>query len=103
MDNLANLKLSGLPVNAVPGGVPSQLVRLTALDFRYETGYGAREQFRNLSCLTALQDLKVTRKGHMFDLLTDKLTGIDHLSQLTSLQLMSTRLECNTETTRSWT
>jgi hypothetical protein len=102
LTNLANLKLSCPPEHAVPGGVPSQLVQLTALDFRYQTGYGAEEQFCNLSSLTALQMLAVSRMDPLITFLSDKLTGIDYLSQLTALHLTSTRLELNTQSTSKW-
>jgi hypothetical protein len=57
--NLESLELSGLPPDGVPGGLPSQLSKLTYLSVEYTRGCADAAQFRHLSSLTALRDLSV--------------------------------------------
>jgi hypothetical protein len=95
--NLERLDLKNLPAEGIPGGIPSQLSKLTCLDISDMSSAGAAEQFQHLSSLTALQQLSVEcyrcDAGH--------LSGIAELSQLSSLAL--SRMQLNTSNTHSWT
>jgi hypothetical protein len=59
--NLQHLELTELPKLGVPGGLPSQLVKLTSLRVDYGTMScdTTAEQLQHLSSLTALQQLSV--------------------------------------------
>jgi hypothetical protein len=101
--NLQHLALHGLPAFGVPGGLPSQLVKLTCLDVHYK-GASAADQFQHLSCLTALQDLSVqsesseSSKGFP----TSALSGMRHLTRLTSLELLSYALNLSISSSHTW-
>lgn len=78
--NLAHLVLSRLP-HELPGGLPSQLGKLTHLHISYVCECAA-EQLQHLSCFTALRQLSLDSNvtaGH--------LTALQHLSQLTGLDI----------------
>jgi hypothetical protein len=88
-----------------PGGLPSQLVSLTALhiityEFEESKAIDAAEQFAHLSSLTALQRLAV--KCRSIDNLARDLAGIGQLSKLTRLELNSSTLDFTTASTSSW-
>lgn len=57
--NLESLVLSGLSRSGIPGGVPSELSKLTRLSVQHSRGCDDAEQFKHFSSLTALQDLVV--------------------------------------------
>jgi Leucine-rich repeat (LRR) protein len=82
LTNLQHLQLTALPRDGVPGGLPSQLVKLTCLDVAYSftTGYrcDTANQLQHLSSLTALQQLSVAGTH----LVTADLSGLQDLSQL---------------------
>jgi hypothetical protein len=96
--NLAHVKLTRLPDCALPGGLPSQLVKLTCLEVAYHHTCDIAEQFRHLSSLTALQQLSVDSST----LITGHLSGMKNLSQLTGLQLEAPALNFSTTSTQSW-
>jgi hypothetical protein len=81
--SLEHLRLQSLSSVGVPGGLPSQLVGLTCLAVEFDSMCDTAEQLQHLSSLTALQELSISSLG----LTTGHLTGIEALSQLTSLQL----------------
>jgi hypothetical protein len=89
--NLQHLKLSQLPCHGVSGGVPSQLTKLTRLHLAYrERQYNDNEdpdfaaQFKALSTFTALRELYVSNDDYQP---AEALSGSEHLSLLTSLEL----------------
>jgi hypothetical protein len=99
--NLQHLQLTALPRDGVPGGLPSQLVKLTYLDIAYGdsiTGCDIAEQFQNLDSFTALQQLSVASSN----LVADDLSGLQDILQLTGLKLASPRLEFSSTSTASW-
>jgi hypothetical protein len=105
--NLQDLQLVFLPTEGVPGGVPSQLCRLTNLSVMYHhRATDTAEQLQHLSSLTALQDLSLS----VFNAAAETLSGIQHLSRLTGIDLESNiyprdlydALEFSTASTRSW-
>jgi hypothetical protein len=68
--------------------VPSQLVQLTCLQLAFDDYRNDfAQQFQHLSSLTALQQLSVTCRSRPINVPPGTLMGIQHLSQLTSLQL----------------
>jgi hypothetical protein len=90
--NLRHLTLQPLLIDdgpdVFPGGLPSQLARLTSLEICFPVQWpGAQcditDQLQHLSSLTALQQLSVA--SH--DLTLGDLSGLQYLSQLTGLQL----------------
>jgi hypothetical protein len=122
---LTSLEELGLrmPPDGMPGGLPSQLQKLTSLRVEYSLPMQSdlAEQFQHLSSLTALQDLAVKGAmglsagieglldaGHLLMLgtfpgiSTSHLTGIQHLSQLTSLELECQGLQFSAASTRGW-
>lgn len=95
LTNLGHLSLRKLPGGGVPGGLPSQLMKLSHLDLNYQTGYSnheVAEQLLTLSSLTALQELSVQSDG----LTAEALGGLSKSSQLTSLALHSPNLDNDT-------
>jgi hypothetical protein len=52
--DLAHLKLTFPAYQGLPGGIPSQLLKLTCLDVSFETNGDMSEQLQDLSCFTAL-------------------------------------------------
>jgi hypothetical protein len=95
--NLEHLCLGGLS-EGLPGGVPSQLVKLTTLQLVFcDAVPVAAEQLQSLSFLTALQQLSV---GSDTLSLAAGLPGIMHLAQLSSLRLCCHALEFSTSSTR---
>jgi hypothetical protein len=94
--NLEHLRLSQLPCDGVPGGVPSQLTKLTRLHLAYRMRIddwdydGQREerdpaaQFQALSSLRALRELYVSSDENRP---TEGLSGVQQLPLLTSLEL----------------
>jgi hypothetical protein len=115
---LANLQELGLrlPAEGLPGGLPTQLQKLTRLAIVYHlpTSCDSAEQFQHLSSLTALRDLVVTgfvgafycmfnRTGEkLAGIRAGDLAGIQHLSQLTSLQISCPCSDLSTTNTSSW-
>jgi hypothetical protein len=101
--NLGHLELFSLPSNGVPGGLPSQLVKLTCLDVTYARPCNTVEQFQHLSSLTALQQLAVhfDTVGQAIDGLSG-LSGVQQLSQLTGLKLAGSHFEFGTSNTLNW-
>jgi hypothetical protein len=101
LTNLEELWIK-LPPGGVPGGFPSQLQQLRTLDVLYGmvSGFDAEQQFQHLGSLTALQGLTVTgfmepsldqlsavMTGAFTGVTASSLAGIQHLSQLTSLEI----------------
>jgi hypothetical protein len=95
--NLKHLGLTGLGVG-VPSGLPWQLVQLTSLRIHYATVHikapRAAEQLGHLSMLTALRQLSLKfddgwNRWPVGHLKLGDLSGIQNLSQLTSLNLHS--------------
>lgn len=92
--NLGSLKLAGLLYKHVPGGLPSQLVKLSSLVLQFE-GYKrdevdrAQHLLQHLSSLTALQQLSFESYDCYFELDAADFLGIQQLSQLTALELHS--------------
>jgi hypothetical protein len=89
LTNLRDINLIGLPAGGLPGGLPSQLVKLTYLwiDCRDwgRSGTAYKKQFQHLSSLTALRHLSVQ---NTFPGLKDVVvSGTQHLPQLKSLKL----------------
>jgi hypothetical protein len=100
--NLQHLQLVKLHPG-VPGGLPSQLVKLTCLDVHYWGGFNATEQLQHLSCFTALQQLSVRGSaGPDNDWTAGDVSGTQHLTQLTSLELQSYNLDFTSASTSSW-
>jgi hypothetical protein len=98
--NLQHLDLSGCPSTGCPGGCPSQLAQLTCLRISYEdVEFDVEQQFQHLSCLTALQQLAIS-----CSLQTGlrSIPGIEHLTQLTSLDLKAHSFDFSTRITHSW-
>jgi hypothetical protein len=97
MSNLEKLELIEIPVG-VPGGFPSQLVKLTQLHVSY-CKFASDDQFQHVSSLTALQELSVdscrmTNVG--------ELSGIQHLTQLTNLRISASSINFDTNNTSNW-
>jgi hypothetical protein len=86
------------PTGGLPGGLPSQLVKLTSIGLLCEDGY-TLGHFQHLSRYTALQELRV----YADFLQEDHLPGIGHLSQLTSLELKCNELFFSAAGTRAGT
>jgi hypothetical protein len=106
-----------LPSGGIPGGLPSQLQKLTCLKLsdRMVSGFDAAEQFQHLGSLTALQNLSIAgyltdevgliiqaSLGNFTPISPSNLAGIQHLSQLTSLQLNCPGLKFSAAGTNSW-
>jgi hypothetical protein len=111
-----------MPPAGVPGGLPSQLQKLTCLDVTYNLPVQCdpAEQFQLLSSLTALQDLRVeggvgltsvpsftanvakVLLGDLNGITTGHLSGVQHLSQLTSLSFKCPGLEFRAADTHNW-
>jgi hypothetical protein len=87
---LQHLALQGVSSQGIPGGVPSQLVGLTCLELVLELGCRPAEQLQHISSLTALQRLLITS----MDMTSGDMIGIQLLSQLTGLQLVSRNRAC---------
>jgi hypothetical protein len=98
--NLGHLVLTWLPDGGVPGGLPSQLVKLTCLDVQ-ASQLDTAEQFQHLSSLTALQQLSVENLGQAVGGMSG-LSGIQRLSQLTGLELVGPGLHVDTATVQNW-
>lgn len=96
--HLEHLVLRG--VQELPGGLPSQLVKLTVLCLSLRGLYSAPGQFKHLSSLTALQLFEV--QNYNWDLASD-LPGIAHLPQLRGLGLESRFMALSTTSTHNWT
>jgi hypothetical protein len=99
MVNLQHLSLPNLPKGGVPGGIPSQLVKLTYLNAGYyQCCETEQQQLRHLSRFTALQQLSVDSSkmaaGH--------LSGIQRLTQLTGLRLKHFKPQLTSSSVRSW-
>jgi hypothetical protein len=102
LTNLQHLELANLPHAGVPGGVPSQLVKLTCLHMGYNRSahYSVAQHFGNLGSLTALQQLHIaTYQG---DGLSQGLSGIQYLSALTSLDVTAPGMKLFTTHTSRW-
>jgi hypothetical protein len=105
--NLQHLGLFHLPHEGVPGGWPSELVKLTCLHahYRYVADVDVEEQFQHLSCLTALQRMTVSCRPQPGQ---SSVPGIHLLPQLSSLKLEhkgssdSPGLQFSTAITHSW-
>jgi hypothetical protein len=97
--NLGHLQLHGLPPDGVTGGVPSQVGKLTSLEMQYKMGCSrVAEQLQHLSSLTALQQLTVDCD----DLDARGLSGLKHISQLTSLAVHSSGFDFSSSSTQGW-
>jgi hypothetical protein len=103
LTNLQRLELLDMLPDAVPGGLPSQLVKLTGLFVHCHSSSGglgdAATYFQHLSCLTALQELLVVGCG----VRAVDLPGLWHLSQLTDLELTSSCQDLTADSTQHWT
>jgi hypothetical protein len=103
--NLQDLTLPCLPDEGLPGGLPSELTKLTALEVHYDTGRNAVQQLQHLGSLTALQKLVLDfcdfddAYGAPENRQAGDLAGIQQLSQLTSLQLSSFSLDLSNDST----
>jgi hypothetical protein len=99
--NLEELTLHGLPDGGVPGGLPSQLVKLKSLYIQADE-WCAAEHFQHLGRYTALQDFGVDF-GYFR---ADYLAGIGQLSQLTCLALryddLTSSMDFSTASTSTW-
>jgi hypothetical protein len=102
--DLQHLKLAGMSWFGLPGGLPSQLAKLTCLRvLRRDICSAHPSQFQHLSSLTALQELELNggaTANRMY--LTGDVSGpdhIQHLRQLTSLRLS----ELDASNTHKWT
>jgi hypothetical protein len=101
--NLEHLRLSQLPCEGVPGGVPSQLAKLTRLHLAYREKPASAvrrslaEQLHALSSFTSLRELYVASDDYRS---ADGFSGVKHLSKLTSLGLHIPGLEFSN--THSW-
>jgi hypothetical protein len=98
LTQLGHLKLTCIPNQGLPGGVPPQLSALTCLDVHYSHGYDAADQFQHLSSLTALRELSVSSS----DLVADTLSGLQQLSKLTMLQVSSHAMNLSASSTDTW-
>jgi hypothetical protein len=97
--NLEHLCLK-LGREQLAGGLPSQLVKLTALHITNDrVGIDAAAQFEHLGSFTALQTLAV-KWGSAGNLA--HLSGIGQLWKLTRLELTSPTLSITTASTSSW-
>jgi hypothetical protein len=78
-------------------------VKLTSLQLHWLEEFEAAEQLQHISSLTALQELSVENSvvgpGNID---ADDLSGIKHLSRLTSLELQSYGLDFDTSCISSW-
>jgi hypothetical protein len=101
--SLQHLGLCMLPGDGEPGGLPSQLVKLTHLSVGYEQRCDTAGQFQHLSCLTELQQLSVQIRTWNEAVSLSGLSGIQHLSNLTHLGLISQGLDFCTNVTQAWT
>jgi hypothetical protein len=98
LTNLGRLTLGNLPYIGVPGGLPSQLVKLSHLNVSYYDGCSTIGE-QHVDSLTALQELSVDcRRLKVQDLLSLK-----HSSQLTSLTVRSAQLDVIPSSTDRWT
>jgi hypothetical protein len=99
--NLQHLKLSQLPYTGIPGGVPSQLTKLTRLHLAYRESDDERADFASqlkaLSTFTALRELCVFSDDYRP---AEALFGIEHLSLLTSLEVRIPGMKFSSE--HSW-
>jgi hypothetical protein len=81
--------------HGLQGGLPSQLVKLTALEIETvgaSVDNGSLGQLQHLSCFTALRALQYQSGAHYRHSCADALPGIEQLSQLTSLELQGLNL-----------
>jgi hypothetical protein len=98
--NLSTLTLSEVHNGGIPGGLTSQLARLTSLSISYSTDaveYEPAEQWQHLSSFTELQVLRV-RCGH----LAAHHLRLEHLSQLRVLKLKCGDLRFDASSTQKW-
>jgi hypothetical protein len=100
--NLEHLSLSELSHECVPGGLPSQLVKLTCLHIEFWWEGDTAEQFHHLSALTALRDLSISFADMNRDMPEEHIAGIAHLAQLTSLELCAHHFYVGTDVTATW-
>jgi hypothetical protein len=108
--DLGELELSELPFDGVPGGLPPQLTKLTALNVCYTTSQDAAQQLQHLSSLSALQNLALEFNDFANDfglasmrkLQPGDLAGVSYLSQLTSLKLSSHSCALRTDSSYAW-
>jgi hypothetical protein len=103
--NLEHLQLDCLPSFGVPGGLPSQLQKLTCLRVCYTTACDVAEQLQHLRALTALKEFRFRGVDCNHPLartaLAHKLSGVGSLPQLTSLGL-DAPLHFSTSSTNGW-
>jgi hypothetical protein len=90
----------GTPFDGLPGGLPSQLVKLTNLDVNYDYVPTARSQLQQLSSMTALRDLNINIYNS-YDTLPD-FSVLEKLSQLTSLGIKCSNLSISAASTSAW-
>jgi hypothetical protein len=97
--NLQHLRLTDLAYEGLPGGFPPQLSKLTCLDVQYTDCVHTEDflaQFQHLSSLTALQHLRIAPVDGPGGFAASRLSGIQHLSQLTSLELSGSEIHFGT-------
>jgi hypothetical protein len=99
MVNLEHLSLIGFP----PGGVPSQLTKLTFLHLNYGRTVDAAGPLQHFSTFTALQEVEVECSMYGTGDMTGDLLGIAHLSKLTRLAFTSSSMNLATMSTYNWT
>jgi hypothetical protein len=104
MEHLADLELRELASEGLPGGLPSQLTKLTRLHVMYSRvdSCSLAEQLQHLSSLTALRDLTVGCNDYRAAVSSDDLSGLQRLPLLTRLSLSCHGMPFSTASTRSW-
>jgi hypothetical protein len=86
--NLVDLKLTVVGKDGVPGGLPSQLVKLTSLSLDYDAAWVEAEQLQHVGSFTALQQLELAGDSLLWwPADYEHLSCIQSLSQLTRLKL----------------
>jgi hypothetical protein len=99
--NLKHLDITSLPETGLPGGLPSQLQKLTCLQVKYPIvpGLDSKRQLQHVSCLMTLQHLAVS----CYNLSADGMPGVQHLSHLSSFAISSLIWDFSITNTSGWT
>jgi hypothetical protein len=87
----------------MPGGLPSQLVKLTSLHMAYHgqvEAHNVAQDFQHIGSLTALQELHISVPNGQR--LSHELTGLQHLSMLTSLDFAAPGIKFDHRRTHAW-